>query len=50
VLGCAAPALRFPPERLENEIGPRLMQIKASIERQLGETVGAEPAGVGAWE
>jgi IclR family transcriptional regulator, positive regulator for flagellar biogenesis len=50
VLGCAAPALRFPPERLENEIGPRLMQIKASIERQLGETVGAESAGAGALE
>ncbi|WP_454875092.1 IclR family transcriptional regulator [Paraburkholderia xenovorans] len=52
VLGCAAPALRFPPERLENEIGPRLMQIKASIERQLGEAADGEPgrAGAGALE
>lgn len=35
VLGCAAPAPRFPRERLEREIGPRLLQIKIDIEHEL---------------
>jgi DNA-binding IclR family transcriptional regulator len=36
VLGCAAPASRFPAERLSHEIGPRLVDVRCEIERQLG--------------
>lgn len=38
VLGCAAPASRFSSDRLENEIGPCLLNIRGRIERQLGVT------------
>jgi DNA-binding IclR family transcriptional regulator len=40
VLGCAAPAFRFSPQRLNEEIGPRLLDIKHQIEQQLSSTVG----------
>jgi DNA-binding IclR family transcriptional regulator len=35
VLGCSVPAFRYPPERCRDEIGPRLLQLRHVIERDL---------------
>jgi DNA-binding IclR family transcriptional regulator len=34
-LGLAGPSFKFPPERLENELGPKLQAMKRSIEARL---------------
>lgn len=39
VLGCSVPAFRYPPERCRDELGPRLLQLRHDIERDL------QPAG-----
>lgn len=39
VIGCAGPAARHPRERIEKELGPRLLAIKAALEAQLAQTV-----------
>ncbi|CAN5552030.1 IclR family transcriptional regulator [soil metagenome] len=35
VLGCSVPAFRYPPERCRDELGPRLLQLRSEIERDL---------------
>ena len=38
VLGCSVPAFRYPPERCRDELGPRLLQLRHDIERDLQPT------------
>ena len=38
VLGCSVPAFRYPPERCRLELGPRLLQLRHDIERDLQPT------------
>ncbi len=35
VLGCSVPAFRYPHERCRDELGPRLLQLRQDIERDL---------------
>lgn len=44
VIGCAGPAARHPRERIEQELGPRLLAIKAALQAKLAHAP-IEPAG-----
>jgi DNA-binding IclR family transcriptional regulator len=35
VLGCSVPAFRYPPERCRDEIGPRLLELRRTIQDDL---------------
>ena len=35
LLGCSVPAFRYPPERCQQELGPRLLALRQAIERDL---------------
>jgi len=40
-IGCAVPAYQFPVERLEAEVGPRILEIKRILEQELGAVAAA---------